>query len=117
MPLSMRQESTDIVFTALLEDDENPMAHIAPMAGYEPEGPGVAMQEKSTPELVDELMRASMDQTRPSQPTVATPPMGPREQGPQGAPQQRQAAPQGAPQPQQGAGPSPADLEALMGLM
>jgi len=100
LPLSLRQESNEIIYTALLEDDESPMPPPTPMFGYSPEAGNV--QGAAGPDVVGELMRASMDAQPAPQPQAPPEPPG-------GAPAPQQA-PQGAP-------PGGNPLEDLMGLL
>lgn len=115
LPLSLRQESQDIVFTALLENDANPMPPVTPVLGYDMQGDkdlDVLPQE----DMASEVMRAANLPTEmigAGEAVIPEPPrspMGPEVPATQpGAPQQAPAAPQRA------SGASP--LDDLMGLM
>lgn len=111
LPLSLRQESNEIIFRALLEDDESPMPPPTPMLGFSPEsGDMGGMGGGSQQDMVQELLNASTPSNvlGPEQMAEEAPPPMPA-----GAPQGAPAPQQAAPGPQGGANP----LEDLLGMM
>lgn len=113
IPLALRQESPDIVFHSLIEDDAGPMENPGPMIGYEPMG-DMGMAE-SGGDLASSLLGAATGQE--ASPGMPMAPM------PLSAPQETQAAPQrpqGAPQQAEGQrqGPAlPPDAEEILGML
>lgn len=99
IPMALRQESSNVVFVSLLEEDKPPFEMPGLMSGFEMERP--AMPAMQDPEMMlEDLLGASMENAEPQMPPM---PM----EAPPGAP----AAP-GAPS----AGGEP-DLAAMLGMM
>jgi hypothetical protein len=60
IPMALRQESSDVVFVSLLEEDRPPFEMPGPMAGYEVDAPQMPMGQD--PEMMlEELLGASME--------------------------------------------------------
>lgn len=116
LPISLRQESPDIVFKALLEDDENPMPPVTPLIGYDLGASDMPMDMSQSDFAGDLLETAGIPPEALG--GLGAAPMGPDPLAGAGAPQAApQPLPQGAPQP----GPAPVSggnpLEDLMGLI
>ena len=104
IPMSLRQESTDVVFISLLEEDKPPFEMPTQMAGFEPDAPMMPVGQEDPMAMLDELLGASGQATGAD--PMAMPsgglPVAPGEPG--GAP----AAPLGA---------APTDLASMLGMM
>jgi len=114
IPLSLRQESPDIVFTALLEDPPTPQDRMPPMMGFDPNEMGMPMGSGQDPaaELQGLLRAAGLPTEGMGFPDPVQALLG-GQAAPGGAPQaQPQAQPQ-APSPQGGG--IPPELAAMMG--
>jgi hypothetical protein len=94
IPISLRQESTDVVFLALLEEDKSPMNMPTPLMGFEVGASAMQAPGGDPGMMLDELLGASMG-------SGATPP-----------PELTGEAPVGPP-----GEPGAADIEALLGMM
>ena len=104
IPMALRQESTDVVFRSLLEEDKPSFEMPGAMTGYEVDAPPMPTGQGRDPEMMlEELLGASLDGVgaeSPPMPMQALP-------GDPAAPQPGPAAPAGG-QP---------DLAAMLGMM
>jgi hypothetical protein len=94
IPMALRQESTDVVFVSLLEEDRPPFEMPGPMAGYEPDGQVMPQGQGDPMMMLEELLGASMEGAE-----GGMPPMQP------------------GPAPGDPAEPQGQDLAAMMGMM
>jgi hypothetical protein len=97
IPMALRQESPDVIYLSLYEEDRAPLEMPTPMMGFEPGAGDMSQLGGNDPgAMLDELLGASMG-------SGVTPPpelMGEAPAGPPGA------SPEGMP-----------DLDALLGMM
>lgn len=104
IPMSLRQESTDVVFISLLEEDKAPYEMPTRMAGYEPDAPMMPVGQEDPMAMLDELLGASEPLGGPEPMPVAPTALPAAPVAPGGAP----AEPQAAGQP---------DLASMLGMM
>lgn len=99
IPMALRQESSDVVFVSLLEEDKPPFEMPGPMMGYEMDAPVMPMGQEDPMAMLDELLGASggAEGMQGLDLPPGTPPGAPGEPG---------AMPEGQP-----------DLAAMMGMM
>ena len=96
VPLALRQESPDVIFTSLLEEDVSPVAPPMPALGMGGDMMGMPMGGEDPMAMAQGLMSASVESTRPA---------------PLGLP------PEAAPAPPAAPGGAQPDIEALLGMM
>lgn len=118
IPLALRQESPDVVFHSLIENDDGPMESPGPMIGYEPMADARGFSDSFDAGIQDDSGLAGQLLEAAGSPEGGATPPGMPMGVPQGAapPQAPQGAPQQASAPQRGPA-LPPDAEEILRML